>query len=76
MGVKIKYNDVLITKTRQINTEWIDSSTTYDQQQEGEYVCVSNVNTYAFNDANRRKVVRIAFGRIPSLGDKVTSKNC
>jgi len=38
-------------------------------------VCVSNVNTYSLNNANNRKVVRLAFGRKPSKGDKITSKN-
>lgn len=37
---------------------------------------VSNLNTYSLKNENNRKCVRVAFGRMPSLGDKVTSKNC
>jgi len=30
MGVKIKYNDVLIVKSRQVENDWIDQSTVYN----------------------------------------------
>ena len=37
---------------------------------------VSNLNTYSLDNIHNHKCVRVAFGRMPSLGDKVTSKNC
>ena len=68
-------NDVLIAKVKQLENMKIDQSVVYEVTQKGEYACVSNVNRFTFDPIANLKIVRVALGRLPSIGDKVASIN-
>ena len=77
IGTSVKPRDVLITKVKTVEEgPPIDQSVVYDVTQHGEYACVSSINEHSYVPLNNLKIVRIAFGRIPSIGDKVATRNC